>query len=70
MKFSSWAVAAIVAVVRFTPAFALAPSAGPDSATTGDSQPVTINVLANDFREPALQTQLVPLYLELTRSVV
>jgi hypothetical protein len=53
MKLSFWAFAALVAAIKFTPVFALAPSAGPDFATTTNVAPVNINVLANDFREPS-----------------
>ena len=52
MKFSFWAFATLVAVIKFTPAFALAPSAGADTATTSNLLAVKIDVLANDFREP------------------
>jgi hypothetical protein len=49
MKFSSWAFAVLVAVVKFTPSFAAAPDTNPDFATTPLNVAVTIDVLLNDF---------------------
>lgn len=52
MKFFSLAITALVAASQFSSSLAVA-TANPDSVNTPVNVPATINVLANDFREPA-----------------